>query len=102
MSSLSPRDAPSDERHTPGPWPVVGRTGGTIRSSDGGWIANVNWRNRKANARLIAAAPDLLGALKALNLAFFGIPFKAKPEELPALVAASEMARAAIAKAEGR
>ena len=48
-------------KHTPGPWWVAGK--GTIRWGDAkshltGWIASVNWRNRDANARLIAAAPD--------------------------------------------
>ena len=58
----------ADSKHTPGPWWIAGE--GTIRSGtgkrdrDAGWIADVNWRNRDANARLIAAAPELLDALK--------------------------------------
>jgi hypothetical protein len=47
-----------------------------------------------------AAASAMLGALKALNLAFYGIPFKATLEQKPALIAASEMARKAVAEAE--
>lgn len=46
---------------------------------------------RKANARLIAAAPDLLAALKALEWAVDGLEYA---EEVAA-------ARAAIAKATG-
>lgn len=55
----------------------------------------------RANAHLIEAAPDMQEALKALNLAYRGIPFAASPKQLPALQAASEMAAAALAKAEG-
>lgn len=47
--------------HTPGPWRIAGK--GTIRAGDG-WIASIHWRNREANARLIAAAPDMLKALQ--------------------------------------
>lgn len=49
--------------HTPGPWHIAGK--GTIRAGDG-WIANIHWRNREANARLVASAPDLLEALEAM------------------------------------
>lgn len=41
---------------TLGPWRISGQ--GTIRAGDG-WIGDVHWRNRKANAALIAASPDL-------------------------------------------
>ena len=55
-----------DVKHTPGPWWIAGKI--TIRSGkkgthSEGWIGSVNWRNREANARLIAAAPDLLAEL---------------------------------------
>lgn len=56
----------SERNHTPGPWHVAG--GCQIRS-DRDQIAKV-WMMRggegKANARLIAAAPELLEALKEL------------------------------------
>ena len=48
-----------------------------------------------ANARLIAAAPDLLAALKLC------LPFCKGHQETPEKVARFEAARAAIAKAEG-
>lgn len=63
-------------KHTPGPWKVFHTTNGqTIlgigeaEGSDGITDANFGlWRSgpeREANARLIAAAPDMLAALKA-------------------------------------
>lgn len=51
----------SDGTHTPGPWRVAGKK--TIRS-DNGWIATMHWQNSAANAALVAAAPDMLAALK--------------------------------------
>lgn len=47
---------------TPAPWRVAGK--GTIRTETA-WVASINWRNREANARLIAAAPQLYEALSA-------------------------------------
>jgi hypothetical protein len=61
-------------KHTPGPWHVVKVPGGnpTIKGSDGHSVACLG-NNRKrtteeqwANARLMAAAPQLLQALKDL------------------------------------
>ena len=46
---------------TPGPWRIAGK--GTIRAGEYNWIASINWKNRDANACLIAAAPDLYAAL---------------------------------------
>ena len=57
-------------QHTPGPWKV---TGLYVREQDGGLVASINdlWHDQKtpkaeknANARLMAAAPDLLAALE--------------------------------------
>ena len=52
-------------KHTPGPWH---RRHGYIVEINGGVLANVPFTTGddedKANARLIAAAPDLLEALK--------------------------------------
>ena len=85
-------------RHTPGPW-------GLRRSETGPWAvfdANGNWAavtTKKqwpaedlANARLIAAAPDLLEALIALTS-----PICSEVEDAEA----HALARAAIAKATG-
>lgn len=46
-------------QHTPGPW--VYKTAGRIRDAKGNLIASVN---TIGNARLIAAAPNLLAACK--------------------------------------
>ena len=93
-------------QHTPGPWsaeiPSASNGYVWIDPVDGccGEIATV-WNthdNSEANARLIAAAPDLLEALKAVVndwVAPDDLPFE--DGEMPAL----DAARAAIAKATG-
>ncbi|HET7624396.1 MAG TPA: hypothetical protein VFM25_03955 [Verrucomicrobiae bacterium] len=70
-------------KHTPGPWTI--RTDypyHNIVSNDGRLIAETMLGSQtdedKANARLIAAAPDLLASCKALVAAFWG----AFPEKL--------------------
>lgn len=65
---------------------VVVRMSGTGRDSPEGW----------ANANLIAAAPELLEALKLLHGELFG----PKPDERRDVI--DGMCRRAIAKAEGR
>ena len=84
-----------DEKHTPGPWTA---TGVWTSASDDGWSIEApgvevaflyrlpRRSNPEADARLVAAAPELLAALK-LIVHHFGDPLK--------------VARAAIAKAEG-
>lgn len=108
--------------HTPGPW-RVSRTDepsdGTVacqvdtgRSDEG--IAVYGWGNRtSANALLVAAAPELLGALEAI--ANEGVASVDRPSESEATAQhtaeawdmlhwidlTKEVARAAIAKARG-
>lgn len=101
--------------HTPGPWEVTA-TPGTPRvrpmrltsyhaiSPDGGPALAVLPNGRRdiqdANARLIAAAPDLLEALESIALA----PCACIPPEIEGestIVCHGCIARAAIAKAEG-
>ena len=87
--------------HTPEPWKVVGSEvwGPRRRITMGkGAYDEKDRAIRNANARLIAAAPDLLKALKRLNNAVgSGFPSDSKLiEELR-----SDASRA-IAKAEGR
>lgn len=66
-------------KHTPGPW-VVGPTDDTvvthlgadgtryeIAQIDGDYNQPETWPEMEANARLIAAAPDLLEALKRIT-----------------------------------
>jgi hypothetical protein len=86
--------------HTPGPWRVSGI--GTIESEGDNpeCIASVMPRNLSENARLIAAAPCLLAALRRLvdhDMTYFR-GFVADGQISQAAVMS---ARAAIAKAEG-
>ena len=87
--------------HTPGPWIAVSSGNANnenqhaIQANDGTWIAETinhrpKWHSQKANARLIAAAPDMLEALKNLENDDGSIPQHAW-----------KMVKAAIAKAEG-
>ena len=92
-------------KHTPGEWRVRNNSiGGPLVSSDSGTIADVRTcggvhvggpqhPETIANARLLAAAPDLLEALK--ELADCGA--EAWGEDRPCV----KWARAAIAKATG-
>jgi len=98
--------AMSESKHTPAPWHVEGR-GLIIGGPDGVWIATakqtIDGPEREANARLIAAAPELLAALGDMRL-YFGNP---KREEwlndaaFGEALRVDERARAAIAKATG-
>jgi hypothetical protein len=86
----------SAARHTPGPWTYPGGTGNLIGGPDRLRIADLGGLERspderQANARLIAAAPDLLAACKAFAAA------RSNPE----LSAAVLQAESAILKAEG-
>lgn len=63
----------SEFKHTPGPWLYIHADGFTVRHpqiySDIGPVCNATWLGEnkmeelRANAKLIAAAPDLLEAL---------------------------------------
>lgn len=78
-------------QHTPGPWIAEGSEMNAtvwVRGPDGKRVCSVKrCETDFDNARLIAAAPDLLAALKALLA------------ESNNMTAAGDMARAAIAKA---
>jgi len=94
----------TDVKHTPGPWYFnqkycIGPRVNTYDQSDGMFhpLADVYGVNRDANARLIAAAPDLLAAAKrALNF------IENTEGEIGCSLESGELLRAAIAKAEGR
>jgi hypothetical protein len=79
---------------TPGPWTVKGKQ--SIRGPHGEYIAKTNWENGAENARLIAAAPDLLSALRRAVIA---LAFAA--ETSPAMHDDYKAVSAAIAKATG-
>jgi hypothetical protein len=96
-------------KHTPGPWKyalaVVNNAPNIYVVTTGKWgaanIAQCSEDSGEANARLIAAAPDLLAALDALysychgNVPFFG---DAEDREQRAVV---DQVEAAIARAKG-
>jgi len=98
--------------HTPGPWivqPVKGsfQVPFHILSEDGRPVAYCDGQQlrpdrtsvgeARANAHLIAAAPELLGELK-----YLVEEFEEAVDWVPAYVAMADRAKAAIAKAEGR
>ncbi len=88
-------------KHTNGPWKVsltddtvvVDANGAEVAAIDGDYNHPDTWPVMEANARLIAAAPDLLAALEAIMSERW---YPAGRSEH-----VSDMARAAIAKARG-
>ena len=104
------------QRHTPGPWRVVNVNGHTvIVIAKPGTILQyeiANFHNfstsieQEANARLGAAAPELLEAsglaLNQLSYALQSASFEGDPVALGSISSAMKKLRAAIAKAEGR
>lgn len=100
----------STAKHTQGPWEIshefnvyggkrlVATTGGHSNNTDddGGYAEN------KANARLVASAPDLLNALKKMVAVFDGYrDVEPKDEEGQAKEFACALAAATINQAEG-
>jgi len=89
---------------TPGPWEI--RTAGSRPAYNRYFIepsvAEVFYTNAtgEANARLIAAAPDLLAALEGL-LSLYSYKFATTSEWQCAVTEAKESAITAIAKARG-
>jgi hypothetical protein len=85
-------------QHTPGPWEISENEAGELDICEevgGDMLADLaKCKNAQANSRLIAAAPDLLAALRGFHPSQIKTPGE--------LTRAWEVARAAIAKAEGR
>jgi hypothetical protein len=91
-------------KHTPGPWHIGMKPGPIIYGPSGEQVAcllpaMLDNQENKANARLIAAAPALLEALKALHIV--GLGSMADTEGDDAAISAMEQARQAIAQATG-
>jgi hypothetical protein len=87
-------------KHTPGPWRLWGSADPSqVISAADCFVAQTVGGNDKANARLIAAAPELLEALQDL----FGadMEFHLMGDGKEDQIAAIAKARAAIAKATG-
>ena len=99
--------------HTPGPWTIHSEaanaaSGSPINSEIRGGhhvvvrLGTMHADSTKANARLIAAAPDLLAALLEISRCCDErASFDGDPAMKRWCAATSEVARAAIAKAEG-
>lgn len=84
------------QKHTQGPW-ITDKATIRTQAAPGWLIATIeNAIARDANARLIAAAPEILGALEQLVSLFPCFP--ASSDERKAL----ELAQEAIAKATGQ
>ena len=97
-------------KHTPGPWRTIESTNTTMRTVVGpdfpgqGYIADVNLCRTndaqdvdgEANARLIAAAPELLQLVKDMREAFYVKGTR------KALLAVMERSKSVMEKAEGR
>lgn len=86
-------------KHTPGPWVRIGTDVGTadcaIASISVMSVVTMKRDEREANAILIAAAPELLQALKQMLDAFHHDPLGGSQD------AAVEAALDAVAKAQG-
>jgi len=104
--------------HTPGPWKVARKRGPlhgigatdplAIKDSTGEYVAtlgggSVHFANADANAHLIAAAPDLLAALKECVPWLESMPLPADDQHLRDMAAKTlNDVQAAIEKAEGK
>lgn len=109
--------APDLSKHTPGKWTHDSQEALHIRAEDGGLVATLGWSNGRhfskgrreyeevqANARLIAAAPELLRALE--NVLAFEDPDSLEDQQKDARLRqarahAWQGAKDAIAKATG-
>ena len=91
-------------KHTPGPWVAIEVKGRTIISSQAGDRVGECESLSKQDVALIAAAPNLLAALRAAADALEASIARSLPPKQAHLAAQSPDvvdARAAIAKAEG-
>lgn len=87
-----------ERKWTPGPWWINGQK--SVRGPDFEYIANANWKNGKANAQMIAAAPDLYQALEEMvneQVDYMTRNALGDPEKQFSI----KLARAALAKARG-
>jgi hypothetical protein len=85
-------------KHTPAPWEAHGFEIWAYGERIADTITGVNFDEDRANARLMAAAPDLLKALQAFKKASLGEDFDGWHEKYDEAVS---LARAALAKATG-
>ena len=90
----------TDATHTPGPWTVSKPSGNYIDTATGS-IAALTYGATKADAHLIAAAPDLLVALEYLLEQTIGQDQQYGIELSEGEAIAEQKALAAITKAKG-
>jgi hypothetical protein len=94
-------------KHTPGPWRYLPGDGlewrtSVQRGTEGGFVVRGTSREREeADARLIAAAPELLEALKEITSDYADRFDLDDPSTNPGIKSSIKQARAAIAKATG-
>lgn len=88
-------------QHTQGPWRIQGENKDTVTFDAFGSCAQLCGRNLQSNATLIAAAPDLLEALKNLK-GWFDYAKEYGADAYPINESYLTQATTAIAKAEGR
>lgn len=112
MTPTQPR-AQAQQTHTPGPWRFrhsseCNRPLGWIDSRTNNSLVELRGtsaegrKDFEGNARLIAAAPELLAALKTMTDDFVGLAGHTKTTLAGCYQQSVNEARAAIAKAEGR
>ena len=92
-----------EAKHTPGTWElVIARTMVHLHGAAGYFGISLPWKTEqdKANARLIAAAPELLEALE--TLLQDARPVSWEDNDDPEQVEAWKKAQAAISKARGQ
>ena len=101
---VPPESVPPGAPHTPGRWSVASFADAvhpSVYAADGA-VASCGGKHRSraerfANARLCAAAPDLLAACKQQLAALDGSPL-----DFAGIVAAHRALEASVARAEGR
>jgi len=100
---MSSKHTPNEVRHTPGPWRVTGSIHDPVTSDDGdiitGFVRGPTAEIGDANARLIAAAPELLEALRSVQ-EFLAAGGRLHADALFDDESAIDMINKAIAKAE--
>jgi hypothetical protein len=102
--------------HTPGPWSygctdkrhkefAIMAEGGKVGAVFAGFGAHFDWEQSEANARLMAASPELLAALKGLEqtlrIAAHGTGSASQADWRDFARAHADACRDAVAKAEG-
>jgi hypothetical protein len=100
ICECAPANRRDAETHTPGPWTIADDRSGYVFGSGETVLACARGYSN-ADVHLIAAAPDLLAALRRMINDFASYADEEDPDQT-SFGATIRAARAAIAKAEGR